>query len=149
MKPFNHVLDQVYIGSLFALDEGESLREAGIASILKLTRSTAGAEDGFTILELSFSDGWLVPDGYLRRGLDFVHEKEIRGEGVLIMCAAGISRSATFTLAYLVERGYDLHEAFVHLRKRRPIVAPHPILWISLLEFFDVPYSLNDVLSWM
>jgi protein-tyrosine phosphatase len=97
---------------------------------------------------LAFPDGWLIPQGYLRRGLDFVHVNEAAGNGVLIMCAAGVSRSATFTLAYLVERGYDLQDAFLHLRECRPIVSPHPSLWISLLEFFDEPYSLNDVLSW-
>jgi predicted protein tyrosine phosphatase len=148
MKSFNQVLDRVYIGSLFAMSEQEALREAGITSVLKLTHSSIGVEDGFTVMELPFPDGWLIPDGYLRRGLDFVRDQEAQGNSVLIMCAAGISRSAAFTLGYLVERGYDLHEAFEHLRTCRPAISPHPSLWISLLEFFGEPYSLNDVLSW-
>jgi len=148
VKPFNHVLGKVYIGGLFTLTDPESLHAAGVTSILKLTRSSLGSEDGFTVLDLAFPDGWLIPDGYLRRGIDFVREEESRGNGVVILCAAGISRSATFALAYLVESGYDLHEAFLHLRERRPIVSPHPALWLSLLQFFDHPYSLDDVLSW-
>jgi len=148
MASFDHVLDNVYIGSLFSMGEREALERAGITSVLKLTHSSMEPEDGFTVMELSFPDGWSIPDGYLRRGLDFVREQETQGHGVLIMCAAGISRSATFALGYLVERGYDLHEAFEHLRARRPVVAPHPALWISLLEFLGEPYSLNDVLSW-
>jgi protein-tyrosine phosphatase len=148
MKAFNHVLDKIYIGSLWAFSEHDALRSAGITSVVKLTRATVSGEDGFTILDIAFPDGWHIPDGYLRRGLDFVHDNEAAGHGVLIMCAAGISRSATFTLAYLVERGYDLHDAFKHLRECRPIVSPHPALWMSLLQFFDEPYSLNDVLSW-
>ena len=148
MKPFNHVLGKVYIGSLFALSQPDALHAAGITSVLKLTRSSFGDEKPFTVLDLAFPDGWLIPDGYLRRGIDFVRGEEAEGRGVVILCAAGISRSATFTLAYLVESGYDLHEAFVHLRGCRPIVSPHPALWLSLLQFFDHPYSLDDVLSW-
>lgn len=149
MWDINHVLDKVYIGGIFALAEQGTLKKAGIASILKLTHAQPSAVDGFTILELAFPDGTPVPEDYLRRGLDFVHAQVSQGDGTLIMCAAGVSRSATFTLAYLVERGYDLHDAFNHLRQCRPIIAPHPILWMSLLQFLNWPYDLNEALSWL
>ena len=75
--------------------------------------------------DLSFPDAQSIPPSFLRRGVDFIAAEQAAGRGVLVMCAAGISRSPTFVLAYLVEKkGYDLREAFQRVRAARPIAAP-------------------------
>lgn len=49
-----------------------------------------------------------------------------RKEVVLVHCAAGISRSATLVIAWLMFRqGLSLDEALSFVRKRRPIVRPN------------------------
>jgi atypical dual specificity phosphatase len=150
MADFDLVIDTLYVGSVWAGMQPERLTEAGIGSVLKLTAGDLSELDSLNVLDLSFPDAQSIPLGYLRRGVDFIAAEQAAGRGVLVMCAAGISRSPTFVLAYLVEKkGYDLREAFRLLRVARSIAAPHPALWLSLLAFLNTPYSWADVQSWL
>jgi len=61
---------------------------------------------------------------------DAVH---VHKKGVLVHCAAGVSRSAAVILAYLMRHeGMTLREAFLFLRQKRPIVAPNDGFWKEL-----------------
>ena len=61
----------------------------------------------------------------LREGATFIEKAVVSGGRVLVHCAAGISRSATCVLAYLVlHGGHSLFDAFgVVLAERRPVCA--------------------------
>jgi predicted protein tyrosine phosphatase len=150
MADFDLIVDTLYVGSVWAGMQPERLAEAGVGSVLKLTAGDLSELDGLNVLDLSFPDAQSIPPGFLRRGVDFIAAEQAAGRGVLVMCAAGISRSPTFVLAYLVEKkGCDLREAFQRVRAARPIAAPHPVLWLSLLAFLGTPYSWADVQSWL
>ena len=58
----------------------------------------------------------------LERAVEFIHGA-IQNDGrVLVHCAAGISRSTTVVLAYLVaKRGMSLRKAFEHTLEARPV----------------------------
>jgi protein-tyrosine phosphatase len=53
-----------------------------------------------------------------------------------VHCQAGVSRSATIVIAYLMhQRGMTLMEAFQHVRSLRSIVAPNLSFMGQLLAF--------------
>merc|ERR1711912_93139 len=55
---------------------------------------------------------------------DFLKSRE--NERILVHCQAGISRSATACLAYLMkEKNWSLDTSFCELKKRREIVSPN------------------------
>ena len=57
------------------------------------------------------------------------------GGRALVHCAAGISRSSTIVLAYLVaRRGYTLREAFEHVHARRFVVWPNAGFMEALIQ---------------
>jgi len=49
-----------------------------------------------------------------------------KGGGVLVHCYAGVSRSATCTIAYLMqEREMSFEDAFSFVSKQRPVIFPN------------------------
>lgn len=60
----------------------------------------------------------------------------VAGGKILVHCMAGVSRSASIVLAYLVKyQSLTLREAYVVLRKARPIASPNPGFWKQLIEY--------------
>ena len=60
----------------------------------------------------------------------------LSGGKVLVHCQAGISRSATICLAYLMcHKGLNLEQAYDFLKARRSIIAPNLNFMRQLLQF--------------
>ena len=58
--------------------------------------------------------------------LQFIHESIERGEGTLVVCTAGMSRSATICIAYLMKyKRMSYTQAFDLAKKARPYVNPN------------------------
>ncbi|MGD9099979.1 MAG: dual specificity protein phosphatase [Anaerolineae bacterium] len=144
----HHVADGVYIGGARAVYLVPELRRAGVTRVLKLYFHIPDWPEDFLVCDNPLEDGVFVPQEVLQRGVSFVREQVEAGEKVLVVCGAGISRSSTFVLAYLLERGYELREAWQLLSTRHPIALPLPQMWDSLFTHYDLPYTYRDVVSW-
>ena len=95
-------------------------------------------------------DGALVPPGRMEAGVEFVRERRAAGENVLIACWEGMSRSSTFVMAYLIEAlDYDLRDAWDLLRARHSKASPAREMWQSLLTYYKLPYTIEDVRHWL
>lgn len=58
--------------------------------------------------------------------IDFIKDALDNGGAVLVHCFAGVSRSATIILAYLMqERGMSFLDAMSFVKRRRPIIFPN------------------------
>jgi protein-tyrosine phosphatase len=143
----DHVINGVYISSYRATSHASALRRAGITHVLKLYTGDPMFPRDFDVFELTVPDGQFVPKVTLNRGVDFVLKQVDQANRVLVVCAAGISRSATFVLSYLLECGYDIHDAYDLLFSKHPEADPHPHLWQSLMVHHELPYSLEELLS--
>ncbi|KAL5283116.1 DUSP6 family protein [Megaselia abdita] len=63
---------------------------------------------------------------YFPRCITFIDEARNNGSAVLVHCLAGVSRSVTVTLAYLMQtESLSLNEAFSLVRSRKPDVSPN------------------------
>ncbi len=157
----DHVIDGVYIGGFRATKFASELRQAGIISVLKLYESgswhsgfepRSGSEgdwpEDFLVCENALQDGEPIPPPVLRRGVDFINAQVTADRPVLVVCGAGISRSSTFVLAYLLERGYRLPHAFALLVSHHHAADPHPEMWNSLIDYYKLGYDLEDVWDW-
>lgn len=147
--PVDQVVDGLYIGGWRSTLHADELRAAGITHVLKLYQFIPHFPADFSICENPVEDGEPLPLAVLRRGVDFVLGCLDSGQPVLVMCGAGISRSAVFVLAVLVERRTDLREAFRLLRERHMEATPHPQLWASLIEHYGLAYTVDDAMDWM
>jgi len=143
------VTPSVFIGGAGLVQHCAWLRAAGITHILKLYFDEPEWPDDFTVLDLPMDDGVFIEADTLRQGVDFIHVAVGARRRVLVVCGLGISRSATFVLAYLLEQGYDLHEAFHLLHTARPQAWPMRRLWESLIVHYQAPYTLEEIERWL
>ena len=80
-------------------------------------------------LKLPFQDfkdqaGALAKD--LNKSADFIDRARAYNSSVLVHCVAGISRSSSICIHYLVRReGWTLKKAYHHVLKLRPIIRPN------------------------
>ena len=64
--------------------------------------------------------------GHLEKCNQFINEARSGGGSVLVHCNAGISRSSSIIIGYLMKtNGWSFDESLHHVRKVRPIVCPN------------------------
>ncbi|XP_060612996.1 dual specificity protein phosphatase 14 [Anolis sagrei] len=64
----------------------------------------------------------------------------------LVHCAAGVSRSATLCIAYLMKyQNVSLHEAYNWVKSRRPVINPNVGFWRQLIDYERELYGRNSV----
>lgn len=67
---------------------------------------------------------------------DRIAAEHRRGGRALVHCMAGVSRSSTLVLAYLVRHmNMSLADAYQHVRSVRPCIQPNPSFWRQLLDY--------------
>ncbi|KAA0720172.1 Dual specificity protein phosphatase 10 [Triplophysa tibetana] len=73
---------------------------------------------------------------YFEEVFEFIEEAHQCGRGVLVHCQAGVSRSATIVIAYLMKHTLmTMTDAYKYVRGRRPVVSPNLNFMGQLLEF--------------
>jgi protein-tyrosine phosphatase len=149
MLEIDHIIDRVYISGWRATLYADYLRQAEITNILKLYPNIPCFPPDFNSLELGIDETEVISDNTIRRGVEFVLEQVNAKRPVLIMCYRGINRSSTFALAYLLEKGYEPREALAFLRERHNQATPHPLMWRSLIDHYQLPCTVDDALVWM
>ncbi|XP_069769093.1 dual specificity protein phosphatase 14-like [Narcine bancroftii] len=77
---------------------------------------------------------------------DKIHQVSWRSGRTLVHCVAGISRSATLCIAYLMKhRQQSLLTAHHWVRSRRPIIRPNPGFWRQLVDYERQLFGKNSI----
>jgi protein-tyrosine phosphatase len=77
------------------------------------------------------------PSTWFASTFQFIDEALKHRGKVLVHCAAGVSRSATIIIAYLMSRcGISYGQALAHVKARRPIVNPNEG-FVQILQSYD------------
>lgn len=132
----NEVHPGIWIGSYSsALDE--TLADGAIDVVLNMaiecvyTLSTPSTQ----LVKIGIDDGRLTNIGVFEKAADVINDARNGGRVVLVHCAAGVSRSSTAVMAYLMlHEGYGWADALEYLREGRSCVNPHPLLVRSLIR---------------
>lgn len=144
-----HIQDGVYIGRVRAHQEQVRLQAAGIRHILKLYEAAPYWPDSFVVCDNEVEDGVLIPNDKLVHGVAFLKGRVAMGNPVVSMCGAGMSRSVTFVLAYLLEASLDLRQAWELVTTQHADAQPAPQMWQSLITHYQLPYEVRECIGWM
>ncbi|KAL9266247.1 Dual specificity protein phosphatase 1-like protein [Drosera capensis] len=133
-----HIEEGLFLGSARAAANKEGLKSLNVTHILTVATSLSPAHPNdftYKIVEVSDSEDTNLAK-YFHECFDFIDEAKKTGGAVLVHCHAGISRSVTIVLAYLMNRhGIPLSDAVKHVKAKRPKARPNPGFLKQLMEF--------------
>jgi len=83
---------------------------------------------------------------YFEEVCEFIEKARQENKNCLVHCAAGISRSSTLVIAYLMKhQKMNLKEAYGHTREQRSIIEPNSGFAKQLMELELKLFGKNSV----
>ncbi|KAJ9586322.1 hypothetical protein L9F63_020030, partial [Diploptera punctata] len=136
--PASLVLPFLYLGNQHDAADLNTLRSLGVTRVLNVTSHLPGYHEacGITYKQLPASDsGHQNLKQYFEEAFDFIEEARKTGASVLVHCQAGVSRSATIAIAYIMKHKLlTMVEAYKFVKNARPIISPNLNFMGQLLE---------------
>jgi dual specificity MAP kinase phosphatase len=135
----SQILPYLFIGNYRDASNRELFAELGVTHVINVTGTLplSFESDGIRYKRLPASDsGSQNLSQYFDEAIEFIESARATEGRVLVHCQAGVSRSPSIVLAYLIARSRrSLSDAFTHVKERRPIVAPNLNFMGQLLAF--------------
>uniref|UniRef100_S4RE33 Dual specificity protein phosphatase n=1 Tax=Petromyzon marinus TaxID=7757 RepID=S4RE33_PETMA len=134
------ILPFLYLGSAYHASRRELLDAIGITALLNVSADLPNHFEGlFTYKSIPVEDNHKADIGaWFLEAIDFIDSTRRGGGRVFVHCHAGVSRSATICLAYLMKtRRLRLDEAFEFVRQRRSVISPN-FNFLGQLQSFEV-----------
>lgn len=133
-----NILPYLYLGSANHASQKELLDKIGITAILNVSKTLPSAfSNCYEYMTIAIDDNERENiSSHFDSAINFIEDVSSRGGKVLVHCRAGVSRSATICIAYLMrQRGYTLDEAYEYTKKRRSAISPNFNFLGQLLAF--------------
>lgn len=131
------ITDHLFLSSAAAV-KTDRIRNYGITHVINLTLEIPNLNiPNLECIQIHVEDSphaRLSP--YFDRCADKINDVHMRGGRTLVHCVAGVSRSATICIAYLMKyQRMPLEQAYFHCKKRRPVVHPNCGFWRQLIDY--------------
>mmetsp|Transcript_2708 Transcript_2708/g.2777 ORF Transcript_2708/g.2777 Transcript_2708/m.2777 type:complete len:164 (-) Transcript_2708:102-593(-) len=134
------ITDNIYQGNETAAKNEKDLLEKGITHVLVAGNGLKKCfPNKFVYLQFEVDDTD-YDDLYkhFKEAYEFIDNCVSKGGKILIHCAAGVSRSSTFTCCYLMKKNeITYEEAYEILEKGRPVANPNRGFQKQLKEWYD------------
>ena len=125
---FDRITDRVWVGSCIrSVDDFHRLRAQGIRACVDMREEGADLWGFDAFLWLPTVDHRPPSQVHLRMGIAFLRECERGALPAFVHCTAGVGRSATLVLAWLLAgpmRGRGTREVLERITARRPVIHP-------------------------
>ncbi|XP_067129401.1 dual specificity protein phosphatase 1-A-like [Centruroides vittatus] len=132
------LLPYLYLGSAHHASSKSILLHLGITGLVNVSQNCPNYfEDTFTYLSIPIEDSNNEDIAiWFNQAIGFIERFRSENGKVLVHCHAGVSRSATICMAYLMAtRKLRMEEAYEYVKKKRRIVSPNFNFMGQLLSF--------------
>ncbi|KAG7299606.1 hypothetical protein JYU34_016591 [Plutella xylostella] len=143
------ILPNLFLGNSGNSEDEDSLQRHNIKYVLNVTpdlpNTFEAAGGGISYLKIPIADHWSQNLAvHFPQAIRFIEEAMSAQCGVLVHCVAGVSRSVTVTLAYLMQRHrLCLRDAFELVRSRKTDIAPN-FHFMRQLHSFERDLGLHE-----
>ncbi|XP_043937694.1 dual specificity protein phosphatase 22-A-like [Protopterus annectens] len=131
------ILDGLFLGNIRDSEDKETLAKNGITHILSVYNSAKPVLEDMTYLCIQASDSSnqnLIQ--HFKECITFIHECRLHGGGCLVHCLAGVSRSTTVLVAYLMTVSkFGWEDCIAAVKAIRSYVGPNFGFQQQLQEF--------------
>ncbi|CAF0831825.1 unnamed protein product [Didymodactylos carnosus] len=139
------VLPHLFLGSLRDRHNVVAMKKnkiSHVVCIIDVPDIIVDKEGSYTVLNIQAADSIEQNlSQHFEKCIDFIHAARLDGKDVLVHCQAGISRSATIVLAYLMTiMDYDFDKAMQIVRGARDYIYPNYGFCEQLKK-----YQTNDI----
>ncbi|MBN3319505.1 DUS7 phosphatase, partial [Atractosteus spatula] len=146
------ILPNLYLGCAKHSADRDTLSKLGIRYILNVTPNLPNIFEkngDFRYKQIPISDHWSQNlSQFFPEAIQFIDEALSQRSGVLVHCLAGVSRSVTVTVAYLMQRlGLSLNDAYDFVKRRKSNISPNFNFMGQLLDFEKTLRSPCDQLA--
>jgi len=139
------IVDGIWLGEANDAMDIETLKKNGVNSVINCAdQATLTCGEyypiGWSYLGIECDDkaNYDIIGKHLNEFTDFMDECVVNKRKVLVHCVAGINRSATLLIAYLVRRrGMSLIDAISLCHAKRPIILTNEAFVMSLIEWSE------------
>lgn len=124
------ILPHLFLGNAANSEDSQALLKHSIQYILNVTPDLPNVfeEHGnIKYMQIPIADHWSQNlASHFPKAIEFIDEARSHNKGILVHCLAGVSRSVTITVAYLMYKcSLNLNDAFNMVRSRKSNIAPN------------------------
>ena len=139
----DQITKTVYLGNMMAALNKSKLKNLGIKKILTVMNAFGNHYDPYEFIQKKIE----VDDDFRTNIIQYFRECLLFIDGddkVLVHCAAGMSRSPTIVIAYIMwKKKMYLNDAIKFVREKRPLISPNAN-FMNQLKIFDELLIKND-----
>ncbi|KAI9593770.1 dual specificity protein phosphatase 12 [Syncephalis fuscata] len=141
------VYHQLYIGDYNSAQDSSGLNKAGITHVIRclVDANEEKCLDGIAYLNIEVQD--LEQDNLLQHfntACTFIQDALEGGQGVLVHCQAGVSRSAAVVIAYIMKMEQMSYEqALVYVQATRSCILPNNGFRDQCKLFAEMNYTVD------
>lgn len=144
------IVPLLFLGSRIAASNKDLLVSKGIKYIVNAAVEIPNyfdEENQFTYYRLDLDDDVEVTvASHLEGVVNFINKAMSENVGVLVHCQAGISRSATFIIYYLMKvKGMTLKDAYEHTKGKRYNIGPNVGFMRQLVDLEKQLFNSNSM----
>ncbi|CAK6449910.1 unnamed protein product [Pipistrellus nathusii] len=147
-RELSQLTSSLYIGNAAAANNRYLLATNRITTVINISVEIINTFiEGIQYLKFPVSDspGARIGD-FFDAVADCIHAVGLRGGRTLVHCHAGISRSATVCMAFLMKHhSLSLLEAHTWTRACRPVIRPNNSFWEQLIVYEFKLFARNTV----
>ncbi|GFW35887.1 dual specificity protein phosphatase 14 [Trichonephila clavipes] len=147
LSELNEVTDHLFIASARSVTDA-AIQQKGITCVINCSMTTPTyCTSNIKYIPIMVEDNEKSDiRRYFEEVLNIIKEEYEEGGKTLVYCVAGISRSATLCIAYLMKHNnMTLRNAFRHLKSRRRIIRPNNGFFRQLIDFERSLYNETTV----